>query len=125
MVKEFQEVVEIEVPVEIVYGYFEKKFSEVEEKKYRYGSLSRHNFKIVSSSENERMIFQEKYFFARSNTELRFEEKGEGKTKVELNIALTWSPFRKKIGESSLLGLISDLRSLELMYKTIRDSDII
>ncbi len=124
MVKEFKETVEIDVPVELVYSYFEKKFRKVKEEKSRYSSLSRHRFKKISSKKNEKIIFQEKYFFSRGTTELYFEKKGKEKTGVIIVVALTWSPLRKKMGESSLLGMTTNLRSLEFMYETIQSSSI-
>lgn len=124
MVKEYSEEITIEVPVELVYRYFDEKYSRVSREKNRYGSLSKHDFERISSVPHERIIFQEKYLFTRAVNTLEFNKESESRTKVKMNLALTWSPFRRKIAESSFLGLTSNLRSLEMMYRLIEKEEL-
>ncbi len=123
MVKEYSDEITIEVPIGLVYRYFDEKYSRVSRDKKKYGTLSKHEFEKISSVLHEKIIFQERYLFTRAVNTLEFKKESENRTKVKMNLALTWSPFRKKIAESSFLGLTSNLRSLELMYRLIEKEE--
>ncbi len=121
MAKRLTEVMEIDVPSKVVYEYYKENFRAIISSKGSYESLKRHEFEQIEDIPNKKLAFQEKYLFTRATHELKLEKKGPERTKVHISIEVSWSPFRKKISESLLLGVTSNLRSLERMYRIIEE----
>lgn len=121
MTKRFKEELVVDVPADVIYQYYKENFKAIVSSKNRYDSLKRHSFHQIEDIPGKKLAFQEKYFFTRATNELKLEEQGDEKTRALLTVEVSWSPWRKKIGQSLLLGMTSNLRSLERMYRIIGD----
>ena len=120
MAKTYSELITVDVPPDILYDHFKQKYQGFIDSSKGYSTLEKNQYKLIDSGKDRKLTFTEDYLFIKAKNELKFEPMDDGGTKVLVKIEIPWSPWREKMGQSSLLGFKTDLRSIEKLYDSMK-----